>query len=488
MSFRWRVIILFLLSGAACAIYLFASARSGTLGFPLDDAWIHQTYARNLGLHGEWAYLPGRPSAGSTAPLWTVVLALGYTLRLGPYLWTYGLGWLLLFALSLVGMSTFAMLCPTGRRFQLAAGILLAMEWHLVWAAVSGMETLFVAALDLLIFKLLLDEHPPWFVAGLLVGLSAWVRPDGITLLAPLLLVLLMGRFSYHEKIRAATSLGVGFALLLVPYLMFNRILAGAWLPNTTFAKQAEYAVELESSLLSRLSEQAMLPMVGVGVLLLPGFIYLSVQSIKGRAWARLAGVLWIAGFLGLYAVRLPVTYQHGRYVMPVMPVYFIWGLAGLVELLEGLPAGSVRRILGWTWALSLAALLGVFFALGAGAYQRDVAFIESEMVQTARWVAKNTPSQARVAAHDIGALGYFGQRELLDLAGLISPEVIPFIRDETRLESYLDAQQAAYLVTFPGWYPSLTRRAELVYQTGGSISPALGGENMAVYRWIHTP
>ena len=488
MSFRWRVIILFLVTSAACAVYLFASARSGTLGFPLDDAWIHQTYARNLGLHGEWAYLPGQPSAGSTAPLWTAFLALGHTLRLGPYLWTFGLGWLLLFALSLLGMSTFTRLCPTGRRFQLAAGILLALEWHLVWAAVSGMETLFIAALNLLVFRLLLDERPPWITLGILVGLSAWVRPDGITLLAPLLLVLLMQHSSRREKTRAAASLGVGFALLFLPYLTFNRIIAGVWWPNTYFAKQAEYAVELESSLLSRLSEQALLPLVGVGVLLLPGFLYLLVKSIEGRAWVRLAGALWILGFLGLYAMRLPVTYQHGRYVMPVMPVYFLWGLAGLVELLEALPAGSLRRILGWTWGLSLAVLLGVFFVLGAGAYQRDVGFIETEMVQTARWVAENTPPQARVAAHDIGALGYFSQRELLDLAGLVSPEVIPFIRDEALLEAHLDAQQATYLVTFPGWYPRLTRHAELVYQTDGQISPELGGENMAVYRWVQAP
>jgi len=35
-------------------------------GFPLDDAWIHQTYARNLGLSGMMAFTPGEPSAGST--------------------------------------------------------------------------------------------------------------------------------------------------------------------------------------------------------------------------------------------------------------------------------------------------------------------------------------------------------------------------------------------------------------------------------------
>ena len=47
-------------------------------GFPLDDAWIHQTYARNLIQHTEWSFIPGIPSGGSTAPLWSAILAIGY--------------------------------------------------------------------------------------------------------------------------------------------------------------------------------------------------------------------------------------------------------------------------------------------------------------------------------------------------------------------------------------------------------------------------
>jgi hypothetical protein len=488
MTIRWRVLILFLVSGAACAVYLYASSRSGYTGFPLDDAWIHQTYARNLVELREWAFLPGRISAGSTAPLWTGILSIGYALRLDPYLWTFGLGWMLLFALSAAGMLAYSKLCPGAQRYQLAAGILLAVEWHLVWAAVSGMETLLIAALNLCVLTLLLNTRPPWLVYGLLVGLSVWMRPDGIALLAPALLVLLLDRAPYSDKLRSSASLGLGFALLGVPYLMFNRFIAGAWMPNTFFAKQAEYAIELESSLFSRIGEQAVLPLVGVGVLLLPGFIYLTGASLISRDWRRLAGVLWVLGFIGLYALRLPVTYQHGRYLMPVMPVYFIWGLAGITELAMALPNRPAWRILVRAWSLSIILVMGIFFLLGARAYQRDVAFIEEEMVQTARWVATNTPKQARIAAHDIGALGYFARRELIDLAGLVSPEVIPFIRDQARLADYLDDQRADFLVAFPGWYPHLVSQAQRIYVTHGQVSQALGAENMAVYRWRHSP
>ncbi len=60
-------------------------------GFPLDDAWIHQTYARNLALLAEWAFIPGQLSAGSTSPLWTILLApgtwIGLALTIGPGFW-----------------------------------------------------------------------------------------------------------------------------------------------------------------------------------------------------------------------------------------------------------------------------------------------------------------------------------------------------------------------------------------------------------------
>jgi hypothetical protein len=189
-----------------------------------------------------------------------------------------------------------------------------------------------------------------------------------------------------------------------------------------------------------------------------------------------------------MYALRLPVSYQHGRYVMPAMPVYFIWGLAGLFELVFWGETNAIWRVLGRAWAASTALVLVLFLFLGSAAYQRDVAVINSEMVDTAQWIASNTPPGSLIAAHDIGALGYFSDRQLLDLAGLVSPEVIPFIRDEHRLAAYLDQQGADYFVTFPGWYPYLVTRARLIRTSQGTVSTRIGGENMNVYRWNTSP
>ena len=123
------------------------------------------------------------------------------------------------------------------------------------------------------------------------------------------------------------------------------------------------------------------------------------------------------------------------------------------------------------------------FWLIGGYTYAQDVALIESEMVASAKWVAENIPPDEVVAAHDIGALGYYDSHDLVDLAGLVSPEVIPFIRDEKRLAQFLDERNVMYLIAFPDFYPELSELAEPVFVTNG-IGPDLGGENMIVYHW----
>ena len=218
-------------------------------------------------------------------------------------------------------------------------------------------------------------------------------------------------------------------------------------------------------------------------MLLLPGFVLALVSAFRRRAWGVLAAAAWCLGFLVLYAWRLPVTYQHGRYVIPAMPIFFLLGLIGLLEFVQR-SSMHWRWFVATFWKMATSLILLSFCAYGAYKYAQDVAVIESEMVVTAKWVSVNVPPEALVAAHDIGALGYFGNHNLVDLAGLVSPQVIPFIRDEKRIADYLDERGVSYLVTFPDWYSSLTAGLTPVFTTGAPYAPSLGGTNMTVYEW----
>jgi hypothetical protein len=189
-----------------------------------------------------------------------------------------------------------------------------------------------------------------------------------------------------------------------------------------------------------------------------------------------------------LYAWRLPVTYQHGRYLLAAIPVWIIFGLAGWRWLLARLGSGTVARLARRVATLTFVVLVLVFMLLGAGAYATDVAFIQGEMVAVARWLARNTPADALIASHDIGAIGYFAERPLLDLAGLITPDIIPWLTDEDTLSQYVLRSSADYLVTAPGWpYEKATaaERARLVYTTDFAWTQQQGVNNMAVYQLL---
>ncbi len=488
-SNRKFILTCVLLSAMSVVIYQTFSYLTYRLGFPLDDAWIHQTYARNLALRGEWSFIPGIPSAGSTSPLWSVILAPGHFFAIHPVLWSSLSGWgALAMSMWLCGTTLLKLMPENRENTHIWYGCILGFEWHMVWSAVSGMETAAYSLVVLFALSQLLQARVQWLGLGMLVGAAAWLRPDGITLLAPAGLVIGLSRQVITEKLRQLVVLSLGFALVFTPYLLFNQALAGAWWPNTFFAKQAEYGVELQAALWDRLMEQAALPLVGVGSVLLPGFLLLFYNAARRRQWGILAGGLWAAGYLCLYALRLPVTYQHGRYVIPMMPVLFTWGLAGMLSWVKTSSSVMLRRVVSRTWQICMFVVLVIFWLMGGRAFGNDVAFIESEMVNTANWVAHNTNANALVAAHDIGALGFFGQRNLVDLAGLVSVDVIPIIRDEQHLADYMDDKGVDYLVTFPGWYPELSKRGLMVYRSSGEFAIEQGYENMVVYRWLTLP
>jgi hypothetical protein len=481
---RSHVLILLALSLLTVSLFLGAAAFYFRSGFPLDDAWIHQTYARNLAQRAEWSFLPGHPSAGSTSPLWTILLSFGFRLGLSPYLWTWLLGILGLWCMGLLLESAARRWLSFYQPHLPWVGIIAILEWRMVWMAASGMETLLHALILTLIAIRLLTAAPRYLTLGLLCALATWTRPDGVLLFPFLALdALLRPTPSSGERWRRLLNLTLGFSLLFGLYLLFNLILEGHPWPNTFYAKQTEYLSWQQKSLLERLGLYGMQWLHGALLLLFPGMVWFFIHLWRRReaplhptSWILLA---WWGAFFMIYLLRLP-PYQHGRYILPLLPLSLLWGVSGL--LLAGRVARRKWARIGLpAWRMSFALLLVLYLFFGANAYAQEVAFIEARMVDTARWVQVNLPPQAVIAAHDIGALGYFDTHPLVDLAGLISPQVIPFMNDEHALASYLDAQGVQYLIVLQGIYPTLEAGRKVVYRGLPWPDEEMP---MVVYRW----
>ena len=494
---------------ALVLVTIYVLAAGG--GFPLDDSWIHQTYGRNLALNGEWAFLPGEPSAASTSPLYTVLLAIGYLLRIPYKLWTHGLGVAALTITAMLG-ARLADRLITGKQSPeknagLITGLALITTWHLLWASAAGMETMLFGMMSLLlifrVWRELDNTHnhnlQPLLLRGALFGictaLTALTRPEGILLggIIALLMLITQPQNSLKNVVIWGIGSALGFAVTIAPYAWLNLQLTGGILPNTANAKFVQFAIRRENvAYIERFYLLAQAILAGGQFLLLPGVVAYVVRIVNQNHWRKALFYLlpwwWSLALIALYAERLPAWDQHGRYVIPALPAFIVMGVVGTIWLMRWSNRSFLARITVRVLALSTIVVYLIFAVWGIQIYRVDVAIIDGEMVAAAHWIRDNLPEDELLAIHDIGAVGYFAPRPMLDVAGLVSPEVIPLIDNPDAMWSYLRDNGADYFFGFPDQIPGRNPddpRLCFVYSTDAKITQQIGQPNMALYRLV---
>ncbi len=208
--------------------------------------------------------------------------------------------------------------------------------------------------------------------------------------------------------------------------------------------------------------------------------------------------VLWSVGLPLVYAFLHATLYQHGRYLIPLIPCNAVIGIVGLLE------ARSLALRRNWRWRGSRTALVILVTALVvagtawrlptmARLFAQDVDNINQMHVAIGRWVAERTSADALLALNDIGAITYVSERRIVDLAGLVTPQVTPMLRAEnraSRLVGFMAAQGVDYVIIFPNWFPGLAEREDLlepIHRVTLDRRTITGGKTMVVYR-AHWP
>lgn len=506
-------VVLPALTAMTAAMYLGAASRLTTLGFPLDDSWIHQTIARNIARHGEYTFNLHQPMSGSTAPLWTLLLSTGHALPGGHMWFTYGLGIVVLLLTAVVVYRLTTALYPQQRTLALVASAFFVLEWRSGWSALSGMETSLFALLTCLAFLLYITgTHREsvwiWLSLGLVVGAATFVRPEG-----GILFLVLLGHWVWrawrgswrvgNRSLRPAVILGVFLLVTVAGYGVFNYILAGTPLPTTFYAKSQAYQPSLDLvATLRYLVAASWILILGPVIVLVPGLLYGVARvsnrlrsSAKGGVQPPAAGggageldlallpAVWIVALIVLYAVRLPVVYHHGRYLMPLIPLLCIYGLHGTAGILDSLKRAKMFKAEA-VWRIVIVVAIVVLWVRGAGIYAEDVKLINDQQVQVANWIGYNTEPSAKIATHDIGAIGYFSGRTVVDTAGLVNRDAIAHLHEQDEILAFAKESGAGYLAMLPDWYPSLavSLKPRLLYQAEADYVTEAGFQNMAVY------
>jgi len=480
--------LLVLLAAALPLALLLVRERviAGSAGFPLDDSWIHLHFARNLAEGAGFAYNPGVPVAGSTAPLWTLLLAAGARVAGASLVMVKTLGVAGALAAALV-LRRAALAWGASAPAALVAAVALVWSGPFAWGALSGMEVTLAALLVAAALLALARDH--LVLTAVAGGLATLARPEAVVLLP----FLALARRPTPRRLALFAAIVVA---ALLPFVAFCWATTGTPLPSTAAAK-------VEGGLLGRLiglREPARVTWLerplafGLDWLewltrthpLLP----LALAAIA-LAWRRRGRALGMVGLVLLahplaMAVLAPYRgpgFQEGRYSIHLLPV----GLLLLASAWSDIaPAYGGARAASLVRVVYLAVAL-VTLAPAADRYAWGVQNINAMQVHLGRWVDAHLPRSATLAVNDIGAIAYFSRRPVIDLMGLVTPEIRPYRRaGEAGVLRFVAERCPDFVIVFPTWFPELTARRELltpIYQVRLERNEVSGGPEMVVYR-----
>jgi hypothetical protein len=481
-------------AAALLALALFVARErliAGASGLPLDDSWIHLQFARNLAEGAGFSFNPGHPVAGSTAPLWTLLLGAGAVV-FSASLWTakaFGIVATLAAGL-LTRRAVLAWGAPADAAVIAAAGLM----WMgpVVWGSLSGMEVSLAACL--VAAALLAHGRDHALATAVCAALAILARPESL-LLVPLFLV------ARPITLRRVVTFTLATAVIVAPAVLFSVSTAGTLYPATAVAK-------IEGGLVGWLGgvrEPASLTFVARPRLFFAEWIRwltsthwllaVAVAAALVQVW-RVAGRSLGVITLGLLAHPLGMAllapyrgpaFQEGRYSIHILPLAVLAVAVAFGGRRDASPTfGRPARV-----GLMLAWLVIAAITLGPAAtrYGWAVQNINAMQVHLGHWVDDHVPKTAHVAVNDIGAIAFFSRREIIDLMGLVTPEIIPYRRQgEDGVIHYLKEACPQYVIIFPAWFPRLAASADMlepVYRVRLERNEVAGAAEMVVYRLV---
>lgn len=437
------------------------SLRIRQTGNTVDDAFITYRYAGNLAAGRGLVYNAGEQVLGTSSPAYALVLAPAAALAGVRSLPTVSLIFnaLLDGLLVMVLFLLVARLAGGGTRGLLAgfaAGLLYALDAKSVDFSSGGMETpLFIGCLLCCAWLL---SRSRYTASALLAAISVAVRPDG-----GLLLVVVLGVAWIHGRRLPwrglAGATGIILALAALAWAAY-----GDPIPASVRAKASEiYLIPADHALRylcrhlagmawPRLPLGRLLPFLpGAGreyaTLLASSILPASLMVSGWRLGRRRLGAA--ADFLAGYAVLFFMTFaaanpfMMGWYYVPLETVYIALLALGAVTVGTTLsrhllvlllaPAGRVAVGVGLTLALLLLPQLHRYQWLplpGQGAIRllsEWEKIREADYLRVGSDLARLTGGRARLAAPEIGALGFTYPGPILDTVGLVSPVAGPY-------------------------------------------------------------
>ncbi len=469
-----------MLHGLAVAIAVLAvlvrfwvSHRTHALG---EDALITLRYAENIAAGKGWVYNPGERVLGTTTPLFTIILAL--FARAGLPAMASGI------ALDILadGVTCYLIArllarpqihCPVAGLF---AAVLYALSSTPISVSISGMETALVACIGMAAIHA--------YVAGrarllcLCGAVLVLLRIDGLLIFA----FLLAGQI---VRLRKIPWDGVGLLLLvLAPWLLFATIYFGSPVPASLIAKLTVYSrtqwtpgsftdtvafntEAFRSQFTLGWSQRIVtgLFLIGAVRILWDGLRRLRStqtraapaenQSHKQNVGILTPAILWLILYYGaMFTSRVPA---FPWYFLPPWPLFISTALIGASGLFQRAmlragtsPSHPLTLSPHHPITLSMLALFALAGLLHIPSITGDISAAQNREDTLRRplglWLGAHVAPQERVLMEPIGYAGYYSGRRILDMVGLVSPEVLPYYRTPRALSGIVRGLRPEWL------------------------------------------
>jgi hypothetical protein len=125
-----------------------------------------------------------------------------------------------------------------------------------------------------------------------------------------------------------------------------------------------------------------------------------------------------------------------------------------------------------------------VLTGFGMNVFAHNVQNINAIQRKAGLWLRDFAAPDARVAADEIGAIRYFSNRYVIDLVGLVTPEIVPLKRARQPLAPFLCMNKADYIVIYPGTHDDLfVLDMELVWLERVEMNTINPGPTLHIYR-----
>jgi hypothetical protein len=406
--------------------------------FVTDDAYISFRYARNLALSGQLVFNLGERVEGYTNFLWTVLLALGIKLGVGPVILSRFLGMAFGVAtLAVVIRMSLRLAGERPSRWHLVAPLLLACTGAFACWCTGGLETQLFTFLTTLGFGLVLSEVTAGAgcASAVAFAFAAMTRPEGVLFFGLAALFRLLTNLRRHRRLlprRHELAWVAIFAALFGPYFAWRWHYYGWPFPNTFYVKSsgASGTWKLGIFYLRRFSED-----YGVHFLLLLALLGRAAKDDGRRRDLRLlAGLVWLA--FAAYVVKVGGDFMGlYRFILPVIPL----GAVVLAESVRRLHEQLRPRLGSLAPALGLLVVGAGFVAGSAHTTRAATTFVGAdsgidtpaylkkyaeERIPAGQWLAKHKQPDDLMTVGGAGVIPYYSEIPAYDIFGLVDATI----------------------------------------------------------------